>query len=660
MAAWWDGLDVTVEIALGYTPSDEVLAWTDVSDYVRGTDGHAVRVNRGRSDEYSPFAPGVASFALDNRDRWFDPSYAAGPFYGDLTPMCPVRVTAEYNSNTYPVYFGYVLGWPQTPYLHFDSIVTINCVDGTRLLANAPLSNTAIGHAIIGDGAMHYWPLQEESTRPNAKWRDVIEGLTFEIDDPDQAGIPFGPVRPSRAPGYPEVVTDQEFPHAADTFVRLTVDNYPTASWVKMRAPGREVVGPPAGISFWAIFDDDYPAGLTSRDSWSVADGTGNISVAIFGGRLRISYDNDGDDTRYNDISGVIPVPQAGLHHIALWADSSDIYLYVDGRLRFSDALSATSSPDTQHALITFYEGTTAGDRRNTYVSHFAAYPVSLTEPDWREQYIAGMTAFGHPYSEQGGARIERVLDEAGWPTTFRSIQGGATNHGPYEPNGAKALDYLRQIETAEAGFFFISAAGDATFRGRSFRATQNEQTEFADDGTGVPFSSLTFDAANADTIGNEVVVTYGAEGFTAKARNPSSIDDFGAATVDLFVPTIDSPGIARGLAKYTLTERIGIRQRVTSITVQPRADPETMFPEILALELGDKVRVTVTPMNVGSPQSHTYTVSGIDSTMDASDWQVTYYLSPAVRAMEEVPYLVVGDATYGEIGASAGNKVAF
>ena len=78
--------DLHVEAAFGHAPFDNAKTWTDLSDRVLAASGWY-----GRSAEIGEFQPGGLSVTLANDDRRFDPQHEAGPHYGDLLPMVPVR-----------------------------------------------------------------------------------------------------------------------------------------------------------------------------------------------------------------------------------------------------------------------------------------------------------------------------------------------------------------------------------------------------------------------------------------------------------------------------------------------------------------------------------------------------------------------------------------
>jgi len=55
----------------------------------------SLSIERGRPDQFSPFAAGKAVLSLENQDRRFDPWYASSPLYGRVMPGRRVRIEAN-------------------------------------------------------------------------------------------------------------------------------------------------------------------------------------------------------------------------------------------------------------------------------------------------------------------------------------------------------------------------------------------------------------------------------------------------------------------------------------------------------------------------------------------------------------------------------------
>jgi hypothetical protein len=86
----WPTLAVDVSFGTNRfaTPSYSTLTSTDVT---------ALDVVRGRKSELEGSPPGTLAVDLDNRTRKYDPRYASGTYYPNLTPGKKVRVTATYD-----------------------------------------------------------------------------------------------------------------------------------------------------------------------------------------------------------------------------------------------------------------------------------------------------------------------------------------------------------------------------------------------------------------------------------------------------------------------------------------------------------------------------------------------------------------------------------
>jgi hypothetical protein len=120
----------------------ETPVWVDITNRVRFASG--VKIQRGRSSELDEFQAGRASFTLDNRDRLFDPSYAAGTYYGNLKVLRRFRIRAYWDGTTYELFTGFIQGWPQVgDQSNNEGTVPVSLIDGFGLLAVATLFDAA-------------------------------------------------------------------------------------------------------------------------------------------------------------------------------------------------------------------------------------------------------------------------------------------------------------------------------------------------------------------------------------------------------------------------------------------------------------------------------------------------------------------------------------
>ena len=111
----------------------------DISSSVR-----SVSTSRGRRRALERFGTGTSSIVLDNRDRSFDPTNTASPYYNStigvtgVVPSIPVIVRCVWNEVTYPIFRGFIDSWTFN-YADAgigDATATIQCSDAFKPLSN--------------------------------------------------------------------------------------------------------------------------------------------------------------------------------------------------------------------------------------------------------------------------------------------------------------------------------------------------------------------------------------------------------------------------------------------------------------------------------------------------------------------------------------------
>lgn len=642
MTGTWYETTLTVEAAFGSGPYDASPSWTDITEWVR-----PYSTSRGRTSEFTDYSPGTATIELDNSDRRFDPEHAAGPYFGDLVPMVPVRIRTTYNSVTYDKFYGFVLGWPQNIGKGYTfGTVTVELVDAFRILQQTPLVGCPFRNLVIDGGAIHYWPLQNLAPTPRTTYIDEIAGqnLTTQTVDPLVGGSPFPVVDPTLG------AFDIGVPLGRTLAPRLTLYDLGASSYITDYLVGPEGDSTPGyGMEFWGKIN---------------ASGTDQIAVSYSAGDtnyLRITISELGFDAQITDtvadieFSGYLALGRkwAGVHHYAIWCDGTDLIGYVDGvEIGRQTLTTASFSPAAQPTLLRVERLLSTDDQESVLVSNIAVYPDG-TEPDWAEHRIAGLTGYGHPFGEGTGVRIGRYLDEIGWPAGQRDMSPGDTVVGPYQ-RSVGCLTGARELATIERGLFFVAANGDITFRDRNWQYTQTSAGTFGDSPTDLQFSDIQPDANLVAAIRNQV--TVGWAGGEIEAKDQTSIDAYGWSSDSIASDLIDSEATAESLAAYIVRIGKDPRTRITLLRVNPRRDPASLFPVVLGAELGSVLTITLTPLDVGSSTTYTVAVQGVRHRVNRRDWTTDLYLAPADLG----PYFVVGDATLGRIGTSADNRIPY
>lgn len=634
MTVLFDGVAVTVEAAFGDAPLDTSPSWTDITGYVRD-----VQLVRGRNSEFSTYAPGTASLRLDNRDRRFDPEHTSGPYYGDLVPMVPVRITTTYSSSTYTLFYGYAQGWP-TAYntANTDAVATVNCVDGTRLLGNTRLAKSAIAQQVTNNSASFYWPFQEIVTRDDGRLAtfDVVTGVPMISSIVElrtiEAGFPVGASIANTSGGF------DYYPGGVTSAPSNT--NLPSIKSGEFFFDARVTGTSTRTVTFLATRDyatlGDYEINI--QLAWDSSAGSWYVNSLFF---VSNEFNLYGLDT-----TNVTFTPFDGMSHCVFSLQGSTFKVWIDGTLAHSVACT-TGSKNQTGTQIGLSAASIAGEIIAT--SNIAVYTSELSDADVANHYDA---KDGHA-GELSSARLTRTLDDAGWPSSWRSIETGVQTVGSYRPEELPARNYLEQIQVAEQGELFVNRSGYVQLLNRTTAESANIDALFDDNGTDLPFVRVEVDANTVDAIRNSVAVGYATD--TVIVEDSTSVAAYGRAQEFLDARLIDDPTTAEAIGQVVLDKSKDPRTRVRRLEVNVRSQP-SMVPTVAQLELGSDVVVAFTPTNVGAELWRAVRVQGISHRITPDSWTCGLYLAPGPVSTNG-PLFVLDDDTYGKL--TSGNKLA-
>lgn len=608
------GVDITCEVEF------DAGVWTDVSDFLDDSWSSF----RGKQSERDELQPGTLTVRLDNSDRRFDPAYADGPYFGKLRPMKRLRITVAVGVFSASVFTGYVLGWAQQ-WGDFSSTATVQVVDANRLF-NARLPESAYHAEVLADDPSNYWPLQAGD-------------LSNAVD----GGAPLVEAKEESDP----ITIDVGFPVGAGSMIS---DNGSTS--FELGAPSSVLGGVlPAAVEMW-LYD---ATGLL------IEIGTASTNYMQFEFQsspgLGFEYRHAADDVRW--AAGLVGPPFVDVfdqtaHHLVMIRSGGNIIFMVDGSTWVTTALTSPGAGSDSSPEVKILGAGAIG--------HLALYDTAPSVDRFHAHYQAGKWARSGAHGiygfEHGGARIGRVLDDVGFDSGLRDLDPGRTRQAPYLPAGQRAVEYLAQVEASEQGIVFVDVDGQVVFRDRNTLWTADPVITLADDGTGVDYAAGDPDGNSVDTIRNKVTATWRSGAVTR--RDQASITEFGEIEETVESDTIHDPKDAGNLAAYRVRLKAEPGTVFPEVEIDMIPNPDTQIPAVLALELGDIVVMKRTPMSVGDPIEVRTQVLGIGHEVTPDQWTVTLYLSPAIPAATEVPYWILGDATYGRIGAAYGNKIPF
>ena len=183
--------------------ADSAALIVDVSNVV-----DSVSTKRGRSATADEFQTGTLTLRIVDQNGDFNPQNPSSPYFGFLTPMRKVSISATYGGTTYPMFSGFITSYTTTTPRNANDVVytTISAVDATRLAQNAQistvtgatagdLSGTRINQILNTIG----WP---------ASMRDVDAGLTTLQADPGTARTALAALQTATNSEYGAIYVD--------------------------------------------------------------------------------------------------------------------------------------------------------------------------------------------------------------------------------------------------------------------------------------------------------------------------------------------------------------------------------------------------------------------------------------------------------------------
>lgn len=180
-----------VDLALDAGPFDVSPTWTALGEWVLG-----LTVTRGRSDETETTAAGTCTLTIDNSDGRFDVENSDGPYFGRLLMNTRIRVRANWQGVTFPIFAGFLDGWPAMGDTTRDYNETqVGAADLFRLVAERRIEPTrafTIGDAVLGrldDPTVQIagWPVAFPEERAGDRIAKIARflGLPDELVDID-------------------------------------------------------------------------------------------------------------------------------------------------------------------------------------------------------------------------------------------------------------------------------------------------------------------------------------------------------------------------------------------------------------------------------------------------------------------------------------------
>lgn len=570
-----------VEIAFDDGPYVASPTWTDVTSYVR-----SMSTDRGRSDDWGDFY-GSASVTLDNRTRLFDPFYTSGTYYGKLLPRRQIRITATYGATSYPVFRGYIAGWPPVwTDAGKDSTVTLSCMDALGLLASETLPADWSRSYILSTSPRHYWPCNEPVT-------PFVAGSVLK----DYGSVPLDATSTVYASNGGQLAVG-----LVNSSIQGTSLPSATSASNGIMASGS------FSVSFWAIFDPEtiyQPGGVTGNVAWSVEyePATSTYFVNFF----------NGYDSRQHGFRTVTTFDGGTARFFALSYNpiTDAVAFYVDGV-----AQSLTEPVHVGIVWVPVEESYTFGTGQ---IQQLCVWDGIQTQAVFQAIYKYSTVAF----NETTAARFNRLIAETSFPASLTSPPSSpASSVLELTDDAPKVAGELQLVADSEYAPLFVDRSGIVTLYNQNQIRTQTRSvvTQAIYGSGGIAIGPNVAIAYDGDSMRNTASITMSAGG-VYETVNATSVSTYGAAEASVTTQVA------------TLADAQDIGQIVTGWggQVYAKADPFEVvlspnndWTATLGLELNDRIELVIEPPT-GNAITTPMLLQRVTHSVVPGEWRTTF-----------------------------------
>lgn len=237
-------------------------------------------------------------------------------------------------------------------------------------------------------------------------------------------------------------------------------------------------------------------------------------------------------------------------------------------------------------------------------------------------------TVTGATAGQYSGTRINKILDQIGWPASMRDVDTGLTTMQVDPGTPRTALEAMQKVELSEYGSLYVSASGSFVFQDRAFTTGSFSGTPIAfnDNGTQIPYF-------NAVWILNDVLVYNSAQvtrtgGTTQTASNAASIAKYFIHSYNQQDLLMETDAVALQYAQAYVASRAETTVRCDAVTLDLyTVNYDAGILAALNLDFFDPVTVTTTQPAVSgtSTLSKTFQVFGVAHQITPNSWKTEF-----------------------------------
>jgi len=627
--------DLKVSIAFVSDPLATSPTWVDVSAYVRLADGVTIR-RGGSGDPDQPDHAGFLGLTLSNRDRRFDPYHSTGPYYGYLTPKRQIKVEAVWATVTYPMFYGWVTGFPNKGRaMGKDAVCEIEAYDAIGALAGVALTSDLVADYVESIAASTYiwYRYFDPSSVPDSGTSGVLtsrfNGIAPVALVPESGvavGLSGNSWAANRA-GYVDITPPCLFGVGYDWTLSFWIQT--TTSGSDYTTDATLISGGPTESTIGPVFF--FEAGAFTSSTLTILD-NGTL-------KFRSIVDRSGTDDEVT-IATTRPINDGFVHHIAIVVDGGvSETVYIDGIVAESTSavVSGNRYPSLTMARLGAPSGTLAAADilASTTLQDVLVMTTALSATQVAAIHDLGVGIA----TESTATRAGRLLDELSWPSAWRDISSSTVGTcGPLNWNGQSVLAGLQEVERTEQGRLYAANDGKVTLRQRYYAYEDSQsstvQVTFSDDGSNEHYRSFGHGRGDIDVV-NDATVSNGQ--IEARSTDSTSQTTYGP-NANTYNTVLSTYAQVRDMAAGIIFLRKDAATRLEPIQV----GYPSSWADVLGMELADRVRVESTPMGVGSQLTADVLVESIQWNVSQA-WRLTFAGNPVPPDPATVGFWVLG-----------------
>jgi hypothetical protein len=552
---------------------------------------YSADVSRGRADDYSQFI-GTAQVVLNNNSRLFDPFYTSGTYYGKLLPRRQIKIEGISNSVTYPVFRGFVDGFPAA----WDqagkfATTTLSCFDGLSLLSQELLPDYVYDYTKTLSPT-NYWRCNDGQS--STIITDVVAGLNVQ---PSVAGSNYKLGTPMSSALLSDNVLcpASGYANTPVTFKTQTANQITWAGWFQLANTGTAA----NCILYFASIDKFIQINVSPPNGYAQV-AISDLPVVL--GTVGLRSTDLGYS--YNTTPFFFTIT---------WIKATKVSaFYINGVLQVGTLLvGANCAVDT--GPVSKIENFGVG------IQEHSVYTTAFTAAQVLELYNYNINNI----LETSAARMTRLFGYTSWDASLQSITASpVATVGALSPPNSNLVAEMQTVNNSEDGDLFVTRAGVIKFTDRNYvytnTSSNTSQATFA--GGSIPFQpsvQINYDAA---AIRNDITVTFTGGGQTS-TTNSASVTAYGTNAMNTGTQ-LSTQAQAVTLAAYQATVNGQLLTNISPVSVGVTAATSD-WSTLLGLELLDRYTLTVQPPT-GNSISQAELINRIEHRIVPGQWQMT------------------------------------